>query len=83
MHAQTRVLNFAGGYRQITGTTSLSGGNIAGSTPNIQGGSLSGAGLITATVAITGQVNPGGVGAAGVLTYMANYNAIDLTLVAQ
>ncbi len=73
VNAQAGVMNFAGSYRQITGTTSLSGGNIAGSTLNIQGGSLSGAGLITATVAITGQVNPGGLGVAGVLTITGNY----------
>jgi hypothetical protein len=71
---QTGTLAFQNGYSQITGTVSLNGGDLASSVGiNIQGGSLSGVGIITSRVTVTGVVSPGGVNAAGVLTITGNY----------
>ena len=59
-------------YTQSAGLTRLNGGTLsADSTINIQGGSLSGVGTVNASVASSGEVNPGGP--AGLLTIQGNY----------
>jgi hypothetical protein len=72
--AQTGVLRFNGGYTQSAGTTGLSGGNLAGTTLNIQGGSLIGTGNITGTLTNAATINPGGAGQAGRLIISGSYN---------
>jgi hypothetical protein len=60
-------------YDQTAGSTTLSGGTFSGGNLNIQGGVLSGSGTINANVTNAGQVIPGGIGAAGVLTVNGTY----------
>jgi len=75
VEAQAGTLRFTSGYTQSAGTTSLSGGNIsAGAELKIQGGSLSGAGTVTATaVTSSGQIIVGGADSSGVLNIVGNY----------
>jgi hypothetical protein len=64
----------AGGYTQALGATVLGGGTLNATNPvNVQSGILSGPGTINANVTNAGQINPGGVGSAGLLTINGNY----------
>ena len=57
------------GFTQSAGATQLSGGRILSlESLDIQGGTLSGTGIITGTVTNSGALHVGGIGAAGVLT---------------
>jgi hypothetical protein len=87
VESQTGSLSFTflAVYSQTTGATILNGGSFAtsgGATFNLEGGSLVGVGAIHGNVVnIGGQVNPGGVGASGVLTITGNYvQAMPATL---
>ena len=69
---QSGTLNFTAAYTQTAGVTLLNGGNLTSSqTLDIQGGTLSGAGTLTANVTSSGQVAPGG--SAGTLQMLGNY----------
>jgi len=71
---QTGTLHFPLEYTQTAGTTILNGGNITSTTTlNIQGGTLSGAGTVTANVNLAGQLHPGGKGSPGILNIVGNY----------
>ena len=60
-------------YTQTTGSTVLNGATINGGTLSINGGALTGTGMINATVTNGGQVIPGGTGATGTITTNGNY----------
>ena len=69
---QSGTLRFTNGYTQTTGSTILNGGALASTTTiDIQGGSLSGFGTVTANVSNAGQVNPGL--SSGILNIDGNY----------
>jgi hypothetical protein len=61
------------GYAQDAGATILSGGTLNGGTFAVDGGTLSGFGIINASVVSGGQVVPGATGAAGLLTINGDY----------
>jgi hypothetical protein len=64
----------AGAYTQTAGVTTLSGGTLAANgLVDIQGGVLSGSGTMNASVRNNGAVNPGGTGAAGLLSITGDY----------
>ena len=67
-----------GNYTQPGGSTTLSGGTLAARAGGvaINGGSLVGSGTVAGNVSInnTARVNPGGVGAAGILTIAGTYS---------
>jgi hypothetical protein len=64
----------AGAYTQTAGATTLSGGTLAASgLVDIQVGILGGSGIINASVRNNDTVNPGGIGAAGLLTINGAY----------
>lgn len=66
------TLRFSSSYTQTSGATILNGGALASTTTlNIQGGSLSGFGTITANVSNAGTVAPGL--SPGILTISGNY----------
>jgi len=66
------ALNFTTGYIQTAGSTILNGGAISSTTTmDIQGGSLSGVGTVTANVTSAGQVAPGL--SPGILGISGNY----------
>ncbi len=71
IQALSGTISFSAGYTQTAGSVQLNGGNLAASTVNIQGGSLSGAGTITANVTNAGQVSPGS--SAGILPITGTY----------
>ena len=74
MDAQSGTLSFNAGYTQIAGITRLAGGNIGGSNSfNLQGGTLTGFGTITANVTNSALIVVGGTGAAGTLSITGNY----------
>ena len=62
-----------GSYIQTSGSTVLNGGSINGGILSINGGALSGTGIIIGDVTNGGQVIPGGLGATGLLTINGNY----------
>ena len=66
------TLKCAGGYTQTGGSTQLSGGDLA-ATPGVdlQGGSLSGSGMVTGNLVNSGQVAPGA--SPGTLIVTGNY----------
>ncbi len=63
-----------GSFSQTAGSTVLNGGAINGGPLNISGGTLTGTGTINANVVNSGQVIPGGTGAAGILTINGGYS---------
>ncbi len=66
------VINFGPNFNQYAGTTSLSGGNMSSTgTLNFLDGLLTGGGVITGTVANSGEIRPGS--AIGVLTVNGAY----------
>ena len=72
-------------YTQTAGGTVLNGGTINGGTLSINAGALTGSGTINSNVTNAGQVNPGGTGAAGLLTINGSYTqtsngALDIEL---
>lgn len=77
VEVQTGILNMGVGLTQTAGTTLLNGGDltVAGlATLDFQGGTLAGSGTINASVINAAQVQPGGIGASGVLTITRAYN---------
>ena len=74
VETQSGILRFTGGFTQTAGATILNGGNLTSTTTlDIQGGSLSGAGTVTANVANAGQVHPAGAGSPGILNITGTY----------
>ena len=68
------TFNSTGDYSQSGGNTTLAGGTLKAINVNLNLGALSGSGTVAANVNNTaGQVNPGGLGAAGQLTISGNY----------
>ena len=68
----TGTLSFTRGFTQISGSTTLSGGNLTSSqTIDIQGGVLGGSGLITGSISNAGEVSPGS--SAGNLDIVGSY----------
>jgi hypothetical protein len=83
------ILNFSSGTHTLTADSSLSGdGNVlfSGGTTFVdgtfaapggisiqQGATLSGRGTLTGDVLNAGQINPGRIGSAGILTIIGNY----------
>jgi hypothetical protein len=64
----------AGNYTQTAGTTLLGGGTLATTgLVDLQGGLLSGAGTINASVRNAAQIDVGGAGRAGLLTINGNF----------
>jgi hypothetical protein len=64
----------SGAYTQSGGETLLLGGRlVATATVQINGGVLAGTGTLQADVVNGGEVDPGGTGAAGLLTITGNY----------
>jgi hypothetical protein len=75
VNVQSGTLQVTGDYTQNSGDTVLSAGATlaAGGTVNLLGGTLSGSGTINGNVVNAAQVNPGGIGAVGLLTINGNY----------
>jgi hypothetical protein len=60
-------------YTQTGGSTTLQGGTLQSALVDIQGGSLSGSGTISGSLRNNGEIDVGGVGAAGLLRVTGNY----------
>jgi len=72
VQAQSGTLSFTSGFTQTAGATILNGGTLSSSTTlNIQGGSVSGVGNITANVVSSGQFSPGA--SPGILNITGTY----------
>ena len=72
-------------YTQSAGATILNNGTVGGGSITVNGGSLSGSGVINTRVTNAGQVIPGGTGSAGALTINGSYTqtaagALDVEL---
>ena len=70
------TLSVKGAYTQSSGSTTVAGGGTLTSTTNtvaINGGTLSGSGTVNGNVTNAGNIIPGGVGAAGILTISGTY----------
>ena len=67
------TLSVSTDYDQSAGSTTLIQGVFSGVNLNVDGGTLSGIGVVNANVTNSGQVIPGGTGAAGLLTIDGNY----------
>ncbi len=68
------ALTATSGYNQTGGSTILAGGTLGAPNVNLNGGDLSGNGTVAANLNNTaGQINPGGLGTAGVIAITGNY----------
>src|SRR5262249_46317749 len=68
------TLSVTGTYTQTAGATVLQDGTLAAAgTVQLQGGLLAGSGTLAASVVNAAMVQPGGNGAAGILTIAGDY----------
>ena len=74
MTLQTGIVAFPVSFTQTGGSTTLAGGGVSGSVPlTFSGGTLTGAGTITATVSNTGAIVAPGASGAGILNITGAY----------